>query len=88
MFINLIGWALVGLIVGAVAGKVFKAGGDDPKLDLVVGIIGAVIAGLLAGLTTASGVSSFNPWPLAIAPAGAIALLLAWHGFRALATRG
>lgn len=88
MFVNLFGWGLIGLIVGVIAGKVFRSGGDDPKLDLLVGILGAVIGGVSAGLAGSGGISSFNPWSLALAPAGAIALLLGWHGFRALATRG
>lgn len=88
MFANLVGWSLAGLIVGSLAGKVLKPGGDDPKLELLAGIIGAVIAGIFVGLVGAGGVSSFNPWSVAAAPAGAIALLLAWRGFRAFATRG
>lgn len=88
MFVNLLGWSLVGLIAGAIAGKMFKSSGDDPKLDLVLGIVGAVIAGVLCGIRSAGGVSSFNAWSLAAAPVGAIALLLVWHGFRSFAARG
>lgn len=88
MFFNLLGWSLVGLILGAIAGKMFKSHGDDPKLDLVVGIIGAVIGGVLAGVMSLGGVGSFNAWSMAVAPAGAIALLLGWHGFRAITARG
>lgn len=86
MFVNLICWGVVGLIAGAVAGKMYKSNGDDPKLDLVLGVIGAVIGGVLAGIKSAAGLSSFNAWTLAIAPIGAIALLLAWHSYRSFAT--
>lgn len=88
MFFNLLAWSLVGLIAGAVAGKMFKSNGDDPKLDFVLGIVGAIIGGVLAGMRSTGGLSNFNAWSLAIAPIGAIALLLVWHGFRSFAARG
>jgi uncharacterized membrane protein YeaQ/YmgE (transglycosylase-associated protein family) len=88
MFFNLLGWSLLGLIAGAIAGKVFKAGGDDPKLNLVIGVIGAVTAGVLSGVRSTGGLANFNAWTLAIAPVGAIALLLIWHTFRSFAARG
>ncbi|HEY2586244.1 MAG TPA: GlsB/YeaQ/YmgE family stress response membrane protein [Tepidisphaeraceae bacterium] len=87
MFVNLIGWSLLGLIIGEIAGRIFRSAGDDPKLDLLVGVAGAVVGGALAGLAGAHSMASFNPWSLAFAPAGAIALLLTWHGFRSFATR-
>jgi uncharacterized membrane protein YeaQ/YmgE (transglycosylase-associated protein family) len=88
MFFNLLAWGILGLIAGSIAGKMFKAGGDDPKLDLVIGVVGAVIAGVLAGFRSTGGLANFNAWSVAVAPVGAIALLVVWHGFRSFTARG
>jgi uncharacterized membrane protein YeaQ/YmgE (transglycosylase-associated protein family) len=50
MFFGLIWWILVGLIAGWAAGKIMKGSGYGPLMDIVLGIVGAVIGGLLLGL--------------------------------------
>lgn len=71
-----------------IAGKMFKSNGDDPKLDLVVGVIGAVIGGVLMAYLGHQGMASFNSWSVVLAAIGAVGALAAWHAFRALAARG
>jgi uncharacterized membrane protein YeaQ/YmgE (transglycosylase-associated protein family) len=44
-----IAWLLVGLIAGALAGRVMKGSGYGCLIDIVVGLVGAVIGGLLGG---------------------------------------
>lgn len=46
---GLIAWLIVGLIAGWLAGVVMKGGGFGLVGDLVLGLIGAVIGGLLFG---------------------------------------
>ena len=50
MLVGLIWWILVGLIAGWVAGKIMKGSGYGPLMDIVLGIVGAVVGGLLLGL--------------------------------------
>jgi uncharacterized membrane protein YeaQ/YmgE (transglycosylase-associated protein family) len=50
MFVGLIWWILVGLIAGWAAGKIMKGSGYGPLMDIVLGIVGAVVGGLLLGL--------------------------------------
>ena len=50
MITNLIWWVLVGLIAGWAAGKIMKGGGYGTVMDLVLGIVGAVVGGRLLGL--------------------------------------
>jgi uncharacterized membrane protein YeaQ/YmgE (transglycosylase-associated protein family) len=47
---NLIGWIVVGLIAGWAAGKIMKGGGYGAVMDIVLGIVGAVVGGWLMGL--------------------------------------
>lgn len=50
MITNLIWWAVVGLIAGWAAGKIMKGGGYGVVMDIVLGIIGAVVGGWLVGV--------------------------------------
>jgi uncharacterized membrane protein YeaQ/YmgE (transglycosylase-associated protein family) len=50
MFGNLLWWCIVGLIAGFLAGKVMKGGGFGVVMDIVIGIVGAMIGGWVFGL--------------------------------------
>ena len=50
MFGGLIWWCIVGLIAGFLAGKVMKGGGFGVIMDIVIGIIGAMLGGWLFGM--------------------------------------
>jgi uncharacterized membrane protein YeaQ/YmgE (transglycosylase-associated protein family) len=47
---NLLWWCIVGLIAGFLAGKVMKGGGFGVIMDIVIGIIGAMLGGWLFGM--------------------------------------
>jgi uncharacterized membrane protein YeaQ/YmgE (transglycosylase-associated protein family) len=49
MLTNFIWWIIVGLIAGWAAGKIMKGGGYGVVMDIVLGIIGAVVGGWLLG---------------------------------------
>ena len=48
-FGGLLWWIVVGLIAGWLAGKVMKGSGYGVAMDIVIGMIGAVIGGFLFG---------------------------------------
>jgi uncharacterized membrane protein YeaQ/YmgE (transglycosylase-associated protein family) len=50
MLTNLIYWIVVGLIAGWAAGKIMKGGGYGTVMDIVLGIVGAVVGGWLLGM--------------------------------------
>jgi uncharacterized membrane protein YeaQ/YmgE (transglycosylase-associated protein family) len=50
MLSNLIWWIVVGLIAGWAAGKIMKGGGYGVAMDIVLGIVGAVVGGWLLGI--------------------------------------
>jgi uncharacterized membrane protein YeaQ/YmgE (transglycosylase-associated protein family) len=47
---GLIWWCIVGGIAGWLAGKVMKGGGFGVLMDIVIGIVGAMIGGWVFGL--------------------------------------
>ncbi len=50
MITNLIYWVVVGLIAGWAAGQIMKGGGYGTVMDIVLGIVGAVVGGWLMGM--------------------------------------
>jgi len=50
MIANLIWWVVVGLIAGWAAGQIMKGGGYGALMDIILGIVGAVVGGWLMSL--------------------------------------
>jgi uncharacterized membrane protein YeaQ/YmgE (transglycosylase-associated protein family) len=47
---GIIGWIIIGLIAGALAGMVMRGGGYGILGDIIVGIVGALIGGFILSL--------------------------------------
>jgi uncharacterized membrane protein YeaQ/YmgE (transglycosylase-associated protein family) len=47
---GLLWWIIVGLIAGFLAGKVMRGGGFGVLMDILLGIVGAVLGGWLFGM--------------------------------------
>jgi uncharacterized membrane protein YeaQ/YmgE (transglycosylase-associated protein family) len=86
MFIGLISWIIVGLIVGFIASKNVKLHGDDPKLGLACGAVGAVTGGVLYRIVSGADLG-FSLWSILSASLGAIVVVVAWHVMRRRAQR-
>ncbi len=67
-------WIIVGIIAGWLAGLVMKGGGYGVIGDMILGIIGALVGGFLAGaiFNIPNPISGFNITTLIIAFLGAI----------------
>lgn len=67
-------WIIVGLIAGWLAGVVMKGGGYGLLGDIILGIIGALVGGFLAGalFNIPDAVSGFNITTMVVAFLGAI----------------
>ena len=82
MFVGLLGWVVLGLIVGFVASKFVNLRGDDPRFGIGVAALGAVVAGAAYSIISGDGVSPWNLWSLIFAAAGAVVGAVAWHAVR------
>jgi uncharacterized membrane protein YeaQ/YmgE (transglycosylase-associated protein family) len=49
MLTSFIWWIIIGLVAGWAAGKIMKGGGYGPVMDIVLGVVGAVVGGWLLG---------------------------------------
>lgn len=73
---NIIAWLVVGLIAGWLAGQVMKGGGYGLVGDIVVGVLGALIGGFLAGVMLGGDyISGLNVTTIVVAFLGAIVLI-------------
>ncbi len=69
-------WIIFGALVGWVASLIMKTDAEQgPILNIVVGIVGAVIGGYLMSVLGESGVSGFNLYSLLVALLGACILI-------------
>ena len=79
---GLISWLVVGLIAGVLAKLIVP--GDDPGgflATIFIGMIGALVGGLIVGVFGGTGVSGINVWSILVATLGAIVLLAAFRVF-------
>jgi uncharacterized membrane protein YeaQ/YmgE (transglycosylase-associated protein family) len=67
-------WLVIGLIAGAVAGRLVRGRGYGCLVDIIVGVIGAFIGGLLVGLFVPDQAYGFIG-SLVVATLGAVILL-------------
>ncbi len=72
---SVIVWIILGLVSGFIASKIVNKTGEGAVLDIVLGIVGAVVGGFLFQLIGATGVSGFNIWSMFVATIGAIVVL-------------
>ena len=73
---NIILWIIFGALAGWIASLVMKTNREQGfVLDLVVGVVGAFVGGLIFSLFGAQGVTGFNFPSLLVAILGAIVLL-------------
>ena len=76
---SIIGWIILGLIAGFIASKIVNKQGEGFFLDIVLGIVGALVGGFIFSAFGASGVTGFNVYSLVVAVIGAIVVLVIYH---------
>lgn len=81
-FHGFIAWIVLGLIAGYIASKIVNRHGEDIIIDIILGIVGAVLRGWIVTALGGYGVSGFNIYSLVVAIIGAIVLLLLGRAVR------
>ncbi|HEX8997902.1 MAG TPA: GlsB/YeaQ/YmgE family stress response membrane protein [Ktedonobacterales bacterium] len=69
-------WIIIGGLAGWLASKLVRGSGSGILMDIVVGIVGAFIGGLIVELLGGTGFTGFNLWSFIVAFIGAVILLL------------
>jgi uncharacterized membrane protein YeaQ/YmgE (transglycosylase-associated protein family) len=76
---SIISWIILGVIAGFLGSKIVNKSGHGIIMDIVLGIVGAIVGGLIFSAFGASGVTGLNIYSLIVAVIGAIVVLWAYH---------
>ena len=79
---SFLAWIVLGLIAGFLASKIVNKRGEGFIVDVVLGVVGAIVGGWLAGMLGWGGVSGLNLYSLLVAVGGAIVVLVVYHAIR------
>jgi uncharacterized membrane protein YeaQ/YmgE (transglycosylase-associated protein family) len=77
---SILAWIVLGLIAGFIASKIVNKSGEGFILDIVLGIVGALIGGFITNNVLHIGdVNGLNIHSILIAVIGAVVFLVAYH---------
>jgi uncharacterized membrane protein YeaQ/YmgE (transglycosylase-associated protein family) len=79
---SILSWILLGLIAGFLGSKIVNRHGEGIFLDIILGIVGAVAGGYLFSFFGAGLVTGLNLYSVLVATAGAVLVLVVYHGVR------
>jgi len=82
---SIIGWIVLGLIAGFIASKIVNREGSGVILDIVLGVVGALVGGWLFEFVGKAGVTGFNLYSMLVAIVGAVVVLVVYHAIRRVA---
>jgi uncharacterized membrane protein YeaQ/YmgE (transglycosylase-associated protein family) len=77
--VSILAWIILGLISGFVASKIVNRTGEGFILDVILGVVGAIVGGLLFAQFGAPGVTGLNLYSMFVAVIGAIVVLILYH---------
>ena len=83
---SVLSWVLLGLIAGFIGSKIVNRSGQGFLLDIVLGIVGAVLGGFLFTALGATGITGFNLYSMFVAIVGAVVVLWAYHAISGRST--
>lgn len=79
---SLFAWLLLGLLAGFIASHLVNHRGEGMILDILLGIVGAVVGGWLAYVFGFSGITRLNIYSIIVASMGSVVILFVYHAIR------
>ncbi len=79
---SVVAWIILGLIAGVVANRRVNRNGDGVIPDIVIGVIGALIGGLLMAMLAGGDMHGLNLSSMPVAILGAAVLLAVTYAVR------
>lgn len=74
-----IAWLVLGLIAGFIGSKLVNKRGEGMLLDIILGIVGAIVGGWVFSMFGASGVNGLNLYSMIVAVVGSVIVLVIYH---------
>ena len=79
MPMSVFGWIILGLIAGWIGSKIVNKTGEGLIMDIVLGIVGALVGGWLFQEVGHQGITGFNLYSMFVAVIGSVIVLLLYH---------
>jgi uncharacterized membrane protein YeaQ/YmgE (transglycosylase-associated protein family) len=79
---SLLVWIMLGMVAGFIASHLVSHRGEGIVLDVLLGIVGAIIGGWIFRALGNVGVTGLNLHSVVVATVGAIVFLVAYHAIR------
>ena len=76
---SFLAWIVLGLIAGFIGSKMVNKTGEGFILDVLLGIVGAVIGGWLFSAIGQPGLTGLNIYSVLVAVVGSVVLLMSYH---------
>lgn len=76
---SILAWIILGLIAGFLGSKIVNKTGSGVLMDIVLGIVGAIVGGYVFTFFGQEGVTGLNLYSLVVAVIGAIIVLVVYH---------
>jgi uncharacterized membrane protein YeaQ/YmgE (transglycosylase-associated protein family) len=76
---SIVAWLVVGLIAGWIGSMIVNRRGEGLVLDIVLGVVGAVIGGFVFNFFGHTGVTGINLYSVMVAVVGAVVVLAIYH---------
>jgi len=80
--VSIIAWIILGLIAGFIASKIVNRQGQGVLLDILLGIVGAIVGGWIMAVLGGRGVTGFNLYSILVSIGGAVLVLVVFHALR------
>jgi uncharacterized membrane protein YeaQ/YmgE (transglycosylase-associated protein family) len=77
--VSILAWIVLGLLAGFIGSKLVNKSGEGVILDIVLGIVGAIVGGFVFNAFGASGVTGVNLYSLLVAVIGSVLFLVLYH---------
>jgi uncharacterized membrane protein YeaQ/YmgE (transglycosylase-associated protein family) len=79
---SFLAWIVLGLIAGFIASKIVNHTGEGVFLDIILGVVGAVVGGWLFTAFGSHGVTGVNVYSILVSIIGAVVVLFVYHALR------
>lgn len=76
---SILAWIVLGLIAGFIASLLVNRTGSGVVMDLLLGIVGAIVGGFVFTRFGVAGVTGFSLYSLGVATIGAVIVLTIYH---------
>lgn len=81
---SIVTWIILGLISGFIASMIVNRRGEGMLIDIVLGIVGAVVGGWIFNAMGRSDVTGLNTYSILVSVVGAVVVLLVYHAIRGM----